>query len=82
MYEFITLPGELLQQFSCCKLAALPGFIAVSECLNVPSLDLLPLSAWPGIGHCPQDEAPEVVNPLIQKFVKHVQSSGAQRALA
>ncbi len=21
-----------------------------------------------GVGHCPQDEAPELVNPLIHKF--------------
>lgn len=24
----------------------------------------------PGVGHCPQDEAPEVVNPLIARFVR------------
>lgn len=23
----------------------------------------------PGAGHCPQDEAPDVVNPLIAKFI-------------
>lgn len=23
----------------------------------------------PGVGHCPQDEAPAVVNPLIKDFV-------------
>jgi pimeloyl-ACP methyl ester carboxylesterase len=28
----------------------------------------------PGIGHCPQDEAPEVVNPLIERFIVHVKS--------
>lgn len=22
-----------------------------------------------GVGHCPQDEAPDVVNPLIERFV-------------
>jgi pimeloyl-ACP methyl ester carboxylesterase len=27
----------------------------------------------PGIGHCPQDEAPEVVNPLIEKFARSLQ---------
>jgi pimeloyl-ACP methyl ester carboxylesterase len=25
--------------------------------------------ALPGVGHCPQDEAPELVNPLIQRWV-------------
>ncbi|CAI5478389.1 unnamed protein product, partial [Closterium sp. Yama58-4] len=24
---------------------------------------------FPGVGHCPQDEAPHIVNPLIEKFV-------------
>lgn len=23
----------------------------------------------PGVGHCPQDEAPHLVNPLITRFV-------------
>jgi hypothetical protein len=23
----------------------------------------------PGVGHCPQDEAPEIVNPLIEAWV-------------
>lgn len=25
---------------------------------------------FPGIGHCPQDEAPHVINPFIQEFVQ------------
>lgn len=34
---------------------------------SLPSVvEFVPL---PGVGHCPQDEAPEVVNPLIEKFV-------------
>lgn len=28
--------------------------------------DFIPL---PGVGHCPQDEAPEVVNPILQEWV-------------
>ena len=24
----------------------------------------------PGLGHCPMDEAPEIVNPLIERFVE------------
>ena len=24
----------------------------------------------PGVGHCPQDEAPELVNPLITEWVQ------------
>lgn len=38
------------------KLAALP---TVSE--------FVPLA---GVGHCPQDEAPQLVNPLIERFVR------------
>ena len=30
----------------------------------------------PGVGHCPMDEAPELVNPLLQEFVlKHQERS-------
>ncbi|MBW4442420.1 MAG: alpha/beta fold hydrolase [Plectolyngbya sp. WJT66-NPBG17] len=31
----------------------------------------------PGVGHCPQDEAPEVVNPILQKWIE--QSAEASR---
>jgi len=29
----------------------------------------------PGVGHCPHDEAPDVVNPLLIAFVRQLQSS-------
>lgn len=36
--------------------------------------DFIPL---PGLGHCPQDEAPETVNPLLSAWLtKHSQSDG------
>jgi pimeloyl-ACP methyl ester carboxylesterase len=31
----------------------------------------------PGVGHCPQDEAPHLVNPVILDFVRR-HSSGAE----
>ena len=31
----------------------------------------------PGVGHCPHDEAPQVVNPLIIEFVQSVSSKTA-----
>lgn len=31
--------------------------------------------AWPGVGHCPHDEAPAVVNPLLLEFLKRVGSN-------
>lgn len=35
-------------------------------------------TSLPGVGHCPQDEAPHLVNPLILAFVeRHVQRAGA-----
>jgi pimeloyl-ACP methyl ester carboxylesterase len=34
--------------------------------------DFIPLE---GVGHCPQDEAPEVVNPLLQAWVAQKESS-------
>jgi len=38
---------------------AYAGFPAVDEFIRLP-----------GVGHCPQDEAPELVNPLVLKFVE------------
>jgi pimeloyl-ACP methyl ester carboxylesterase len=38
------------------------------ELANYPAVeDFIPL---PGVGHCPQDEAPELVNPLLEKWLK------------
>lgn len=34
------------------------GYPAVEEFVSLP-----------GVGHCPQDEAPLLVNPLVQRFV-------------
>lgn len=36
----------------------------------------------PGIGHCPQDEAPEVVNPLVDRFVRATAKQANQLASA
>ncbi len=36
----------------------------------------------PGVGHCPQDEAPEVVNPLIVRFVERHSAGAAEQAAA
>jgi pimeloyl-ACP methyl ester carboxylesterase len=29
----------------------------------------------PGVGHCPQDEAPELVNPLVLSWLAEAESS-------
>ncbi len=41
------------------------------ELANVPTVEkFIPLA---GLGHCPQDEAPEIVNPLLQEWIsKHM----------
>ncbi len=36
--------------------------------------DFIPI---PGVGHCPQDEAPEIVNPLLQTWVAQKESKTA-----
>ena len=35
-----------------------------------------------GVGHCPQDEAPELVNPLIEKFVAGYRGGSGSKAAA
>ena len=35
------------------------------------------VTAIPGVGHCPHDEAPELVNPLVTDFVRRVVGSRA-----
>ncbi|KAG7365028.1 alpha/beta fold family hydrolase [Nitzschia inconspicua] len=44
----------------------------VDALINKPTVEkVVPL---PGIGHCPHDEAPELVNPFILEFLKRVLS--------
>jgi pimeloyl-ACP methyl ester carboxylesterase len=58
--------------FSCPAAAA-----AAATACQAPVGDTLPpywqeFISLPGVGHCPHDEAPQLVNPLIQKFVQRV----------
>jgi hypothetical protein len=34
------------------------------------------VEAFDGVGHCPHDEAPELVNPLLLKFLDRVHNDG------
>lgn len=44
------------------------------ELANFPTVDkFIPLE---GLGHCPQDEAPEVVNPILQEWITREQGTG------
>lgn len=36
------------------------------------------VEAWPGVGHCPHDEAPEMVNTLLLEFLERVQRLEAE----
>jgi pimeloyl-ACP methyl ester carboxylesterase len=43
------------------------------ELANFPSVEkFIPLA---GVGHCPQDEAPELVNPIIQEWISNSANS-------
>jgi pimeloyl-ACP methyl ester carboxylesterase len=33
----------------------------------------------PGLGHCPQDEGPDVVNPLIERMVDMLEAERRQQ---
>ncbi|CAJ1389839.1 unnamed protein product [Effrenium voratum] len=46
---------------------------ALDRFLPVRRIDLLP-----GIGHCPHDEAPDVVNPLLIEFVRQLPQPDSQ----
>lgn len=40
------------------------------ELAKIPTVnDFIPLE---GLGHCPQDEAPEIVNPILQQWIKNL----------
>lgn len=42
------------------------------EWANYPTVEqFIPLE---GVGHCPQDEAPELVNPILQNWILSKQS--------
>lgn len=68
------LAEELLPQLSCPALflwGSLDPWEPITlgrELAKFPAVeDFIPLE---GVGHCPQDEAPELVNPLLQTWVE------------
>lgn len=78
-YSAGPLPEQLLQD---SRLKSIPVWICwgeedpwtpsprVRRLGNLPAVKrLVPL---PGVGHCPHDEAPQTVNPLIIEFVREV----------
>ena len=33
------------------------------------------VQGWPGVGHCPHDEAPEIVHPMVLEFLDHLKKN-------
>jgi pimeloyl-ACP methyl ester carboxylesterase len=72
-YSWGPLPEDLLPQLTCRAIAIWGAAdpwepIALGrELMNVPSID--EFFEIPAVGHCPQDEAPELVNPILQSWI-------------
>lgn len=75
------LPEDLLEQLPCPALLlwgsedpwepiALGRAFAAYSCVQ----EFIPLE---GVGHCPQDEAPELVNPILQRWLEAFEPSGS-----
>lgn len=72
-YSWGPLPEDLLPQLSCPAIAIWGAAdpwepIALGrELMNVPTVkEFIEL---PNVGHCPQDEAPELVNPVLERWI-------------
>lgn len=79
------LPEDLLDQLPCPALMIWGAEdpwepIALGqEFQKFPAVQqFIPLA---GVGHCPQDEAPELVNPLLQEWILHQSQSDAASEL-
>jgi pimeloyl-ACP methyl ester carboxylesterase len=72
-YSWGPLPEDLLPQLTCPAIAIWGASdpwepIALGrELMNVPTIDQF--FEIPAVGHCPQDEAPELVNPILQDWI-------------
>ncbi|NJM49290.1 MAG: alpha/beta fold hydrolase [Alkalinema sp. RU_4_3] len=74
-YSFGPLPEDLLPKLQCPALVLWgemdpwePVEMGRSLFSQFPAVEQFEVLA--GLGHCPQDEAPEVVNPLLQDWVR------------
>ncbi len=68
------LPEDLLPQLTCPTILLWgtedpwEKIDLAREWVNYPAVErFIPLE---GVGHCPQDEAPELVNPILQEFIR------------
>ncbi len=78
-YSWGPLPEDLLPQLSCPAIAiwgAADPWEPIElgrELMSVPSVrEFIEL---PDVGHCPQDEAPELVNPILQNWIATFRSN-------
>ncbi|WP_309735573.1 alpha/beta fold hydrolase [Chamaesiphon sp. OTE_75_metabat_556] len=72
-YSWGPLPEDLLPQLACPAIAiwgAADPWEPIDlgrELMDVATVDRF--VELPDVGHCPQDEAPELVNPLLQEWI-------------
>jgi pimeloyl-ACP methyl ester carboxylesterase len=72
-YSWGPLPEDLLPQLTCPAIAIWGAAdpwepIALGhELMNVSTIDRF--FELPDVGHCPQDEAPELVNPILSNWI-------------
>jgi pimeloyl-ACP methyl ester carboxylesterase len=72
-YSWGPLPEDLLPQLSCPTIAiwgAADPWEPISlgrKLMDVPTVD--EFVEIPDVGHCPQDEAPELVNPVLSNWI-------------
>jgi pimeloyl-ACP methyl ester carboxylesterase len=72
-YSWGPLPEDLLPQLTCPAIAiwgAADPWEPIDlgrELMNVSTVD--EFVEIPDVGHCPQDEAPELVNPVLQQWI-------------
>jgi pimeloyl-ACP methyl ester carboxylesterase len=73
-YSWGPLPEDLLLQLTCPAIAIWGAAdpwepIALGrELMNVPNVD--EFVELPNVGHCPQDEAPELVNSILSSWIR------------
>ena len=75
-YSWGPLPEDLLPQLSCPAIAiwgAADPWEPIElgrELMNVPTVN--EFVEIPDVGHCPQDEAPELVNPVLKNWISQL----------
>ncbi len=75
-YSWGPLPEDLLPQLSCPAIAIWGAadpwepIVLGRELMNVSTVN--EFVELPNVGHCPQDEAPELVNPILSNWISNL----------